>query len=120
MTYNPQTTSQGDAVSEPLTIILVRDHVQDGEAAHPEDGERLAAAIIDRVACAPVSLDFTNVRGMNSAFSNAFFLALADGSTDKKLSISRISAINMTSFQQAVFERSRLAVMRRVAEEVGA
>jgi hypothetical protein len=98
-------------------IIAVIECVTDGQAALPEDGESLALKCYDRMRTETVELDFKGVRGMNSAFSNAFFLSLVDHGISERQLRHQLKVIGLSSFQKSVFERSREAVIKRAQEE---
>ncbi|MBM4366952.1 MAG: hypothetical protein FJ102_12135 [Deltaproteobacteria bacterium] len=85
-----------------------------GEAADPADGTRLGGVARSHERAERVVLDMAGVRGMNSAFSNAFWLAYLDTPGGQERPAELTSA---TDFQRRVFERSRVAVLGRLAEE---
>lgn len=107
-TFPPPTCSTADSF-----VVQVRDHVRDLQAAHPEDGESLAKFVALHASDSAVSLDFSSVTGMNSAFSNAFLhgLAKATGLGAAAL-LNQIRLLNASEFQRLIFDRSRAAILR--------
>ena len=102
------------------TSVRVQDYVRESQAADPDDGERLAALFYTQVGRGVVHFDFTGVRGMNSGFSNAFFLALMDAGIGEDLILEHVAFRGLTEFQRSVVVRSRSAVIQRIREERGA
>lgn len=92
------------------SVVWARTVATNGYAALAEDG----AALADRVAEAAlgdVRVDFSDVRSMNSAFSNSFFLRLVEIDPTQVLA-KRVRFSGTSSFQDRVIEMSRRAVLR--------
>lgn len=98
-------------------VLHVLDYVRDNEASDPKDAESLAGAVASRVTVGEVDLDFSGVRVMNSAFSNAFFLTLWDVGVSPNDIVNRVRIRNASSLQGRLFSLSRAAVVQRVQEE---
>lgn len=92
------------------SVVWARTVATNGHAALAEDG----AALADRVAEAAlgdVCVDFSDVRSMNSVFSNSFFLRLVEIDPTQVLA-RRVRFSGTSSFQDRVIEMSRRAVLR--------
>ncbi|MCB9664967.1 MAG: STAS-like domain-containing protein [Alphaproteobacteria bacterium] len=80
------------------------------EVPLPEEGRRLADAVLRGVEVGEVELDLTGVRGMTTAFANAFFLRMFASLTPDEVR-AKVKLETRSALQRDVMRRSLQAAL---------